>query len=56
MRCKQVREKLAEYQLGALDDAEAAAIAKHLAHGGRGRGIRSRCTGSLRLRGALLCS
>jgi len=31
VRCKQVREKLAEYQLGALDDAEAAAIAKHLA-------------------------
>lgn len=31
MPCKQVREKLAEYQLGALDDAKAAALAQHLA-------------------------
>lgn len=31
MRCKQVREKLAEYELGGLDEAEAAAVAEHLA-------------------------
>jgi len=31
VRCKQVTEKLAEYQLGALDEAEAAAVAEHVA-------------------------
>jgi len=37
VRCKQVTEKLAEYQLGALDEAEAAAVAEHVAQCARCR-------------------